>query len=130
MQMPMPAANQNPLAQAPANVGPVAMQQANQGNIAAAMIEVKNAVNILQKSLPLIPMGSPLHTDILNFVKGISKHLSQNEETQGIQIQSLLQMAKQAAQSSPMQAMARMFPPQTPNSPPAMPGAEGGAAAA
>lgn len=121
---------QNPaMAQAPANTGPVAVPQANHGNMAAAMNDLKNAAELLQKALPSVPMGSPVHNDIMDCIKKLTKHSNQESAGgQGGQLQSLLQMAKQAAQSAPMNAMARMFPAAPPNSPPAMPEAAGAAA--
>lgn len=127
MPLPMPGSPPSPMmAQAPAGVGPVAMPQANQGNMAAAITEVRNAMTMLQKALPMVPMGSPIHNDILSFVKKIGEHLNKGEDNQGLQLQSLLQMVKQSAQSAPQNAMQRMFPQQQPNTPPAMPAPAGG----
>ncbi len=118
--LPQPNQGPNPLAQAPAHAGPVTVPQANQGNAAAALVDVKNAVQLLQKALPMIPLGSPLHADILEVTKKLSKHVSQEGGgTDGLQLQSLLQMIKQSTQNSPMQAMMRMNPAQAPNAAPA-----------
>lgn len=128
--MPMPMPGSPPpmppqMAQAPGGLGPVTMPQGNQGNMAAAITEVRNAMTMLQKALPMVPMGSPIHNDILSFVKKIGEHLTKGEDNQGLQLQSLLQMVKQSAQSAPQNAMQRMFPAQQPNTPPAMPPAGG-----
>lgn len=93
--------------------------------MAAAMTEVRNAMTMLQKALPMIPMGSPAHNEILTFIKKMGDHLTKGEDNQGQQIMSLLQMIKQQAQSAPQNAMMRMFPQQQPNTPPAMPPAGG-----
>lgn len=105
---------------APANVGGPAVPQGNQGNAVQAMSLVRNALEMLQKALPLIPMGSPQHSDLLKAVSSISKHMDSSEGNKGVDIQSLLQMARQASQQSPVQALNRMHPP-APNAPPAMP---------
>lgn len=104
----------------PAHVGPAVAPSGNQGNAAMAMIDVQNAVKLLEKALPMIPMGSPLHGEILNVAKSLSKHLSKGDDNQALGLQSLLQMAKQNQQASPVAALARMFP--GANAPPAMGG--------
>lgn len=105
---------------APANVGPVATPQGNQGNSAQAMSLIRNAIEMFQKALPMIPMGSPLHGDILNATSKISKHMEESGgANKGVDIQSLLQMAKSASQQSPVQALNRMHP--SPTAAPAMP---------
>lgn len=85
-----------------------------------AMIDVKNALNMLQKALPMIPMGAPAHTEILSFVKKMAEHLTSGEDDKGLQLQSLLQMARQGAQQPPLAALARMYGGGQ-NTPPAMP---------
>jgi hypothetical protein len=105
---------------APPNVGGASVPQGNQGNAVQAMSLVRNGLEMFQKALPLIPMGSPLHADLLNTVAKVSKHMEQNEGNKGVDIQSLLQMARQSSQQSPVQALNRMAPP-APNAPPAMP---------
>lgn len=105
---------------APPNIGGASVPQGNQGNQVQAMSLVRNALEMLQKALPLIPMGSPQHADLLKAVSTISKHMESNEGNKGIDLQSLLQMARQASQQSPVQALNRMHPP-APNAPPAMP---------
>lgn len=99
--------------------GATSVPQGNQGNLVQAMSLVRNALEMLQKALPLIPMGSPQHADLLKAVGMISKHMEQNEGNKGVDLQSLLQMARQASQQSPVQALNRMSP--APNAPPAMP---------
>jgi len=74
---------------------------------------------MFQKALPMIPMGAPQHADLLKAISMISKHLEQGEGNRGVDLQSLLQMAKQASQQSPVQAANRMFP--APTAAPAMP---------
>lgn len=116
-----------PLKGAPAGLGAAAKPQANQGNAAAALIDVRNAVELLQKALPNIPMGSSLHTDILTITTKLSKHLKPEEASSGLQIQSLLQKARETSKGAPMQAMARLYPGQDQAAGPAMPAGDGGA---
>ena len=113
-----PAAGGMPPA-APAGAGPVAKPQGQQGNLAQALSLVRNGLEMFQKALPMIPMGAPQHGDLLKAISLISKHLEQGEGNKGVDLQSLLQMARQASQQSPVQAANRMFP--APNAPPAGP---------
>lgn len=115
-----PIPGQSPaLTQAPPGVGPVAVPQGNQGNLAQAMSLVRNASEMLQKALPMIPMGTPQHEDLLKVITMIGKHMKEGEGNKGMDLQSLLQMARSASQQSPVQALNRMHP--APNAPPAMP---------
>lgn len=125
--MPMPGQLPPAVSPAAANLGPAVAPQGNQGNVAMALMDVRNAVNLLQKALPMIPLGAPLHAELLDTVKKISKHLTPEGENQGLQMQSLLQMARQSASQPPVAALARMYG-GGPNTPPATggaPGAEG-----
>lgn len=125
--MPLPAMTpQLPPSASPAapNLGPGTAQQGNQGNSAAAMIEVTNAVKMLEKALPMIPMGSPIHEKILNFAKDIAKNLSQGDSNPSLEINSLIQMARNAAQQAPLQQLAKAFPQQAAQQPPAMGGGD------
>jgi len=103
------------------------MPQGNQGNIGAALVKVKNACKLLEEALPLVPMGDELHTDILNTLKQLSKPMKKGgNDNQQVEISSMLQSAKNNAQSAPMAAMARMFPGQAgAGQAPAMPQPEG-----
>jgi hypothetical protein len=107
------------------NIGPVTTPQPHAGNVAAAMNDVRNALRMLEKSLPQIPLGTPLHTEILKATQTLAKHLQPGDGNEGLELQSLLQMARQASQSAPMSALSRIGAP--PGAPPAMPGAGAGA---
>lgn len=108
------------LAPAPANTGPVSVPQGSQGNTAQALSLVRNGLEMFQKALPMIPMGSPLHTDILKATSSVSKHMEQSAMNKGVDVQSLLQMARQSSQQSPVEALNRLHP-TPPNAAPAMP---------
>ena len=112
------------LAPAQANAGPVSVPQGSQGNTAQALSLVRNGLEMFQKALPMIPMGAPLHSDILKAVSSVSKHMEQSSQNKGVDVQSLLQMARQSSQASPMDALNRLHPgqpqaPAMPASPPA-----------
>lgn len=83
------------------------------------MADVRNAIKMLESALPNVPMGTPLHTEILNSTKSLLKHLPESDASPGIDLMSLVNMARQASQAQPMQALMKAFP-QQPNTPPAM----------
>lgn len=108
------------------NIGAVTAPGGNPGNAAAAMADVRNAVTMLEKALPNIPMGTPLHHEVLSVLPKLTKHLSKSEgQHGGLDLLSLLQAAKQSQQQSPMAALSRLQPP--PGSPPATPQPDAGA---
>lgn len=104
------AALEQLMAQAPANVGPVSQPQSNQGNVAAGMEMIKNAINMLQQALPLLPMGGELHDSAVNSVKMLSKHVESTQENQGLQMSGLVELIKNMSANAPMQQMAAAFP--------------------
>ena len=109
--------------QAPPGVGPATAPQGNQGNTAAAMQDIRNAVKMLEKSLPMIPMGSPLHEKIHKVTLDLSKELTQGDENPALQLQSLVQMLRSQQQSQPLSALSRLYPGAQGNTPPATGGA-------
>jgi hypothetical protein len=79
------------------NVGPAAQPQGMGGNVAMAMIQIHNAIQDLEKALPMIPMGSPLHAELLKATTSIIKHLPPGSENPQLQLM--------------MAAMNKLFPP-------------------
>ena len=71
------------------------------------MTSVKLGLEALQKALPALPMGSPLHSSVLKAVADIAKNM--NEGGGGgdaDKIQQLIAMARSAhAQPSPLAGM-------------------------
>lgn len=94
------------------------------GSAVQGMSKVKLGLEALQAALPMIPMGSELHTDLMQAVSKISKHLGDKggEGGGGAQIQQLLEMLRNAKmQGAPPQA--GMMPPGGGGAPPPPPGA-------
>jgi hypothetical protein len=115
MPAPQPAAGMG----APqANVGPGTTPTANHGNMAAARLDVNNGLKLLQRALPNIPMGSPLHTDILSTVAKIAKHMAaEGGGDQGLHASGMMQAMRQNQQQAPQIAALRSM--QAPAGPPA-----------
>lgn len=114
----------------PANVGPVTSPGGNQGNIAHATIMIGNGLQLLQQALGSIPLGSPLHSDIMQSVLKISKHMPDAGQGGGghggLHAQGLQQALRAQAQQAPQLAAMRQMGggPGTPSGPPAMPAPE------
>lgn len=125
--MPMPgqapAAPTPPPGAAPGHAGPATMPQGNQGNQAKAMLDIRNAVKMLEQALPMIPMGSPLHEKIHKVALDLSKELTQGDENPALQMQQLVQMMRSASQQQPINALSKLAAP-PPNTPPATAGGE------
>jgi hypothetical protein len=96
------------LATAKPNLGGPTAPQGNAGNAMAGLGKIKVALQALQDALPSIPMGSPLHTDVLSVAKTLSKHVDQEGQQGGPPVQSMLQMIQQMKQNAPNAALARM----------------------
>lgn len=131
----MPAPGQAPqmppaLAAAPSHSGPATMPQGNPGNAAAAMMQVKNAVEMLQKALPSIPMGTPLHEKVLKVTSELVKEMSESGqgENKALELQSLVQHLRSQSQQQPLSALSKLYSSQ--QQPPAMPPAQSPQAAA
>jgi hypothetical protein len=119
------------MAPPPANVGPGTTPGANPGNQAAATMDIQNGLKLLQRALPNVPMGTPLHTDILTAVGKIAKHMGEaGPEQGGLNAGSMMQAVRQQAQQAPQIAAMRAMGggPSAPASPPAMPPPDAAAA--
>lgn len=102
------------------NLGGPVQGQTNPGNLAAALIDVKNAAMLIQKALPNIPMGTPQHQDLLSIATKLSKMASEASNDPGLQQQGMLAALRHMAANPMAAALHRMQGP--PNAPPAMGG--------
>ena len=96
---------------APGNAGGATQAQPKLGNMAGAADKIKVALQALQEALPAIPMGSPLHTEVLNTIKRLGSKMETGEAQSAPPLQALLQMLRQAPQQNQMAMLARMAPP-------------------
>jgi hypothetical protein len=81
---------------------------ANPGNEAAAMQDVSHAMKMLTRAMQSIPMGSPLHSDVLEALKKFGKHMSAaGQQDQGLEAQRMHQLMRQAQAQGPQQAALR-----------------------
>ena len=86
------------------------------------MAKIGNALKELQEALPAIPMGSELHTAVLDTVKKLTQVVQNDKPDPAMQLQELVRSAREGASGGPQAALARMVPPGAgPNAPPAVP---------
>jgi hypothetical protein len=76
------------------------------------MAGLKTAVEMLQKSIADLPMGSPLHQKVLKFVADVSKELGEGGQQQGgpDQAQQIAHMARQGPNPDAQAALAKLMP--------------------
>lgn len=92
------------------------------GSAAQSTNQIRLALEMLQKGLPGLPMGSDLHTAVLKSVTELSKHLSKGSDDESGVLQQLVSLARDRQAQPQQNAMLRMFPS------PGGPGGEGGGA--
>ena len=75
------------------------------------MAKIGNALKQLQEALPAIPMGSELHTAILETVKKLGKATQSEKPDPSMQLQELVRSLREAASGGPAAALSRLAPP-------------------
>lgn len=93
---------------APPNAGPAVAPHGNPGQASQGLGDIRIAVEQLQKALPSVPMGTELHTAVMDAIKKISTHMTQMQDSPQMKMQQLLQMIQRAKQAQPNQALAGM----------------------
>ena len=91
--------------------GGATMPQPMKSEVIGGAAAVKAAVELLQKSLGTLPLGSAIHTSVLKTVTELSKHLGemQQDVSPQDQIQQLVAAAR-AAQQGGGNPLASMMP--------------------
>jgi hypothetical protein len=84
-------------------------------------MDIQNGLKLLQRALPNIPMGTQLHTDVLQAVGRIAKHMGEAGEQGGLHASSMMQMIRQQQAQAPQLAAMRAMGggPTNPGGPPA-----------
>lgn len=68
-------------------------------------MQVKAAIEMIQKALPDLPVGSEVHRDALNAVNRLSRHMPQGTPTAGVQQTMLQDMLRQTVRNAMLQRM-------------------------
>lgn len=106
--VPLPGAAPAPpagLAAQPPGLGMPA-PQTNPGNAIGGIMKVRQAVKMLEESLSMVPMDSPLHEKILTSVKSLLQAMpDESPDMAGPQQTNLLNLVRQNAAASPLNAL-------------------------
>ena len=84
---------------------PAAKATGNPGETAAALAQVREAVNLLQVSLPSLPVGSDPHKAVLEAISKLSKVVPTGDMQPGVQNTALQGLQTQRQQSAPLMSM-------------------------
>jgi hypothetical protein len=92
---------------------PASKATGNPGETAAALAQVREAVNLLQVSLPKLPIGSEPHKAVMDSIQKLSKVVPSGDMQPGVQNSALQALQSQRQQQAPLQqAMQSMGQPQ------------------
>ncbi len=109
---------------APQGAGPAVVPHGNPGMATQSLSQVNLALQALQKALPAIPMGTELHTAVIDAIKKIGAHMTEAQDNPQMKMQSLLQMIQAMRAAQPNRALASVAGP--PGGAPPPPGAPPG----
>lgn len=94
----------------PAGTGAATAPGPQAGAAAQGVTGVKLGLEMLQKALPGIPMGSPLHQKVMKAITDIGKEMGDGANDPAAQMQMLVQMARKAETDPARAAMMRAMP--------------------
>lgn len=66
-------------------------------------MQVKTALEMIQRALPSLPVGSEVHRDALNAVNRLSRHMPQGTPTAGVQQTMLQDMLRSTVRNAMLQ---------------------------
>lgn len=89
----------------PGNLGAVTIPQGNPGNLKAALEKLHGAAQLINDAIPSIPLGTPLHSEVLKLATTLNKHLGEAKENAQGTIQTMLQAIQQMKQNPQMGAL-------------------------
>ena len=118
----MPGMGGPPPGAQPGGTGSATNPRPMQGSAAQSLTLVHTAIQMLQRALTGIPMGSDLHTSLLRAIQDLSRRTNMQQGDSAAQLQALAQMGKGIQQNPQAQALQRMAGAQGqgPGTPPAM----------
>lgn len=89
--------------------GPASPPTGNPGLAATAMAKVREAIRILEKALPELPVGSPQHESCVKAITGLSKAYPTSDEMPGIQNSTLMGLQRDAKEGAQMRQLQQMM---------------------
>lgn len=121
-----------PMPHGPAGTGPAAMSSPAPGSAKQGMTAVTAGLELLQKALPQLPMGSKIHQSVMKAISDIGKHMAEEGggQDKAALMQQLVELARNAKVNPNAQAALPgagpggppppMMPPGPPGAPPGM----------
>jgi hypothetical protein len=98
-----------------AHIGPPTAPQGNPANAQTGVVAVHNAIEALQRALPSLPMGTPIHGAVLKATTELTKAIGETQASAAQKIQDMLQQIRAGGQNPMQAAMQRAMPPTAPN---------------
>ena len=86
--------------QPPMGASPMAVPTGNPGLAANALVQVREAVRLLEMALPQMPPGTDVHKSVLNAISSVSKHIPASGEVAGVQQTALRDLAQSSQQNA------------------------------
>lgn len=83
----------------------MARPSGNPGEAAQATAQVQEAVDLLEKALPGLPVGHPIHKAVTSAISSLSKHAPPGSASPGLGLQAMKQALMDKMKSSPMAAL-------------------------
>lgn len=97
----------------PMGAGAMSVPSGSPGKNANALAQVREALKILEKALPELPMGSEPHQAILKAITNLGKHVPPSNEVPGVQQTALRDIAAGSGKNAMMdQVMKSLGSPQ------------------
>ena len=98
----------------PGNLGPHTFPQSNPGNMKGAVEKLAAAAQLVNDALPMIPLGTPLHSAALKIATDLNKHLGEAKENAQNTMQTMVQHIQQMRQNPGLGAVNQGAPPPQP----------------
>lgn len=92
----------------PGGTGPATVPTSMPGMGAQGMAGVKTALQMLQKSVAELPMGTPMHTKVLKFIADVSKDMGDEAQGGDDVRQQIAKMARQGPNPDAQAAMQKL----------------------
>lgn len=86
---------------------PMGAPSGNPGQAAQALSMIRQGLEMMQKALPGVPIGSEPHKAVLQAISSISKVVPASAQVPGVQQTGLRDLQQQAQQSQMMHALMR-----------------------
>lgn len=96
-----------PMFPQPGPPAPAAPPTGNPGEMAAAMAQVRQAISILEMTLPKLAIGSEQHKACIDALKTLTKAYPVTDEVPGLQSTALMGMMRNSRQGAVMQQLMR-----------------------